>query len=471
MSVTKRTSWYLLSALGVPALSLITLPLFTTKLGPEEFGAFALGSVLSGVVSATATSISLISLPAELGRLQHDERQSFITAIIALNLFTAVVCSLIVFSLYGIASNLFAFELLSHKAIVLAAIGGLFNSIWGACVEILTIEGGAKHYTITSLLQAVVNAMVVSIALFACNDTTDALFWGFVFSGAMGAISAAIIMRRTLQFTNLRSWLRIAGRGSFSTILSSLTENGKLALERMYLSAMSGIVPLGLLAHAQYYKNAAMVALNALSRGILPTALEEARESTPRFATTLTLWTLVQAFVLAAALGFALLGREIIGALTHGKFVEATPYTIALLMILLLQTAAKPHSTLLMACGKGRIHAHLSTLSIIIATLWLFISVPYIGVWGVVTSFLLQIAIHRIGIYRAANRICRIPFADTWVAVGLILIAACAAITQYMDLTIISRIMLCIALNMAILWKLRPAILLMRTIHHNPPKG
>jgi O-antigen/teichoic acid export membrane protein len=458
MSISRRVSWYFFSSVGVPLLGLATLPIFTTRLGPEQFGAFALGSALAAIVSATAASVSVLSLPTELGRRVKEDRNSYITAVLVLAFLASVISCISVFGIYAFASITLKLELLAPMATGLCIVGGLLNGLWAVCVEILTIDGRAKNYAVTTFLQAIANAIAVSTALFVFSDVDYALFWGFVASAFVGVVAAVVLFRNTIRLHNLRSWLPIASRGGLAAVIASLSENGKVALERSYLGALVGMAPLGLFAHAQYYKNASMVVMNALSRGLLPTALQEAHADIPAFIVTLKLWMLVQAFVITVTLMFALFGQEVIAFLTHGKFEDAAQYAVALLLILLLQTAGKPHATLLVSRSRGHIHANLNTISIAIAIAWLLVSVPYFGVWGAISSIFVQVLIHRLAIYRAAHRLHRIPFSDGLVVAGFIAVAACIFVVEEWKLGIAQRMILLALLYLALVWRLKPTL-------------
>lgn len=458
MPILRRTGWYFLSSVSVPLLGLITLPIFTTRLGPEHYGVFALGSALAGIVSAAAGSVSTVSLPAEFGRLTDAERRHYVTAVLVLSLAVGLVTCGAVFGLYSVVSEVFSLEILTPTATTLAIAGALLNSLWAVCTEILTIDGRARVYSISTVLQALANALAVSAALFLFDEPETALFWGFLSAALMASIGAVFALRRSLVRCSLSIWLPIAARGGVAAITASLSETGKVAIERAYLGAVVGVGQLGLFAHAQFYKNASMVALNALSRGVWPTALQEARDPEPAFPATLRVWTMVQAFVVIMALGFALVGREVIGLLTHGKFVEAAPYAVALLLALLIQTAAKPHSSLLLSRGQGHLYAHLNTISMIVALAWLLVSVPFMGVWGVVSSIFVQVVIHRVGVFVFARRLYRLPFTDGWVFWGACGVIICAFLTTQM--TLLERGGLFVGLLMATLWKTKPMTVL-----------
>lgn len=467
MVIVRRTSWYFLSSLGVPLLGLATLPLFTTRLGPEEYGIFALGAALAGIVSATAGAFSMVSLPTELPKLAKADRPPYLTSVLMLSSVASLLTCIVVFLLFGAVTTALDLELLDRRAIALASAAAILQGVWATCVEIHTIEGRARIYAITTVAQALANAAAVSVALFAFNEVQLALFWGFLATGCVGIISAWVSLKGKMTLRGLHPWFGVAARGSVASIVSALTENGKFALERTYLGALIGIASLGLYAHAQYYRNASMTVLNALSRGVLPTALREAQLEPPQFDVTLKLWVIVQAFVICVALGFSLVGGEIIALLTHGKFVSAAPYAIALMAVLLLQTAAKPQAILLTARGQGHVLAHLGTLSILLSLVWLIVAVPLIGIWGAVSSFFVQILAHRIAVYRAARRIHTLPFSDTWLVAGFLLLLGCVLLETLVKPSLTQRVALLAVLYAAILFRLRPSLALMWAARHS----
>lgn len=455
MSVIHRVGWYFVSSIGVPLLGLFTLPLYTTRLGPKEFGVFAIGSSLAAVVSATASSISTVSLPVELNRYEGEERRRYVGAVLLLSVAVALASCVAVFAAYLVAAAAFGLEFLSSAATVLAIAGALLGSLWAICVEIMAIEGRAKNYATTTIFQALVNAMGVCLALFVFDDVENALFWGFVGASAAGVLGASLSLAGRFEFRALRRWLPVAARGGGAAVLASLAETGKTAVERSYVGLMLGTHQLGLLAHGQYYKNAAMVLINSISRALVPTSLREAEAPQPDFRITLQLWVAVQAMVVAITLGFTLIGREVLILLTRGKFVEAAPYVVAIMLTLLLQTMAKSQAMLLMARGKGHIHANLNTAAGVVALLWLFSTVPFIGIWGVITSFGIQTLGHRVAVYWAANRIHRLAFADHWVIVGFALTGLCMAANHGLGLGLMARVVLLLTLCLIMMWQLR----------------
>lgn len=455
MSLARRTSWYFVSSIGVPLLGLLTLPLYTTRLGTEQYGLFALGSSLATVVSATAGSVSTLSLPAELNRYEGEDRRRYVGSVLLLNIGAALLSCLVVFAAYSAAASAFDLELLGEKATLLAIMGALLGSLWAICVEIMTIEGRAKNYAIATIVQAVVNAIVVCVALFVFNDIDNALFWGFVGAGAAGVFGGMISLSGRFAFGGLRRWLPVAARGGVATVLASLTENGKIAVERSYVGLMVGAHQLGLLANGQYYKNASMALINAVSRALVPTSLREAKDSRPDFRVTRRLWVPVQATIVGITLGFALVGREVLGLLTHGKFVEAAPYAVAMMLTLLLQTLAKPHTTLILARGNGHQYANLNTTAIVVALLLMFATVPSLGVWGAIMSFAIQTLALRIALYWVAERIHPLPFADHWVIGGFALTGLCVLLDQcfYLSLAIRSGLLFVIYLILLFIFR------------------
>lgn len=463
MSILRRIKWYSLSSIGAPLMSLATLPLFTMKLGPEQFGSFAIGAALASVISAVASSVSMVSLPAQLAQYNGDERRSYITSVFVLALMVALGASVMICSIFALASASFGLSLLSFSAGVVSVVAGFLNSIWGVCVEILTIDGRARRYALTTFAQVLSNIIAVSAAIFYFDDIQNALFWGFLAASVVGFGSALLLFNQWATLNLTRSWLNKAGNGGVASVISSLSENGKVAFERSYLGALVGVYPLGLYAHAQYYKGAAMAALNALSRGVLPTALQEAHVDAPHFPYTIRLWAFVQGFVVSAALGFALVGREVIGLLTHGKFSDAAPLATALMLILLLQTAAKPHTILLLSRGRGHVIAHLNAFSIAISLISLFASAPWIGIWAAILALTIQVLIHRLGVYFAANSVCQISFSDYWVISGVLALGGCLLVVELFNLGIVYRSAILFTCYSAMLWKMKSSFSLLRS--------
>lgn len=465
MSMVRRSGWYFVSSIASPLIGLITLPLYTTRLGPEQFGAFALGAALAGVVSAAAGSVSTISLPAELSSKTKAEKAPYLTAVLLISLAVGLITCLIVFGLYSLVSKIFTLEVLTSTEMALAIASAILSSFWGICIEILTVEGRAKTFSISMLLQALASVVGVSTALFVFDEVNNALFIGFLAASFVGTLSTVSALRRSIHFSKCKSWFAVAVKGGGAALMASLTENGKVAFERSYVGALLGTAQLGLFTHAQTYKSMVMVVLNAISRGVWPTALEEARDNEPQFGATLKMWRIVQAFVVAATLSFTLIGREFIGLLTHGKFVDSSLYVVALLLTLLLQTAAKPHSSILFSRGKGHFYAHLNTVSILIALLYLVATVPYIGVWSVISSIALQTLIHKCAVFYFARKLYALPFSDNWIVGGICAVGLCLFVISEFSVTLVERIGLMVILLGIIAWQVRPQAILRRLLN------
>ncbi|TDR76728.1 lipopolysaccharide biosynthesis protein [Paludibacterium purpuratum] len=455
MSVANRTTWYFLSSIGVPLISLAALPLYTTRLGPSHFGAFALGATIAGLISGVAGATSTLSLPHQLSILEGRDRTHYLSAVLTASLLVGLLCLVFIYPLYTQASNLFGKDYLGRKSLLLALLAGVLNAMWTASVEILGIEGKAKTYAILTFAQALINIAVVSFCIFSLGENDNALFYGFIAAAALGTFSAIVLFLRPTSLSSLKMWLPKACAGSTSAVSASIAENGKLAFERSYLAGFAGFAALGLYSHAQYYKNATMTLLNALSRGVLPTALEEAKLPQPTFAVTQEVWDIVQIFVACVCIGFAFIGRDVIAFLTHGKFTDAASYTVALLIVLLLQTAAKTHAMLLLGRGLGNLYANLNTASIGIAFLSLFLLVPHFGVWGAIISMYIQVFLHKIGQYIATKRITKLPFSDYWVYGGGIFSAFANIFFIQKEYSFSTRALLLISAYIMIIWMMR----------------
>lgn len=455
MTALKRSWWYFLSSIGVSLLGVAAIPLFTARLGPEHFGVFAVGAALAGVVSGISGSMSTVSLAAEWGSRTESERKPYVTTILFLSLVVGVIASSVVFGLYTGLSETLLSGVLTPSATILSSIAAILNGFSAICAEILTVDGRAKAFAVVSVLQTLANVVAVSVAVFVFGEINLALFWGFFAAAIANGVASAIALRGSLQVPEIRTWLPVASRGGFATVISSLGENGRTAIERWYLSAIVGVSPLGLFVHAQYYKNVSMIFVNALSRGVWPSGLQEARAVDPSFPETIKLWKLAQLFVVLVAVAFALLGRDIIGLITHNKFVGAAPYAVDLLVVLLLQTIAKPHSLMLMSRGQGHLSSYLHTASSVVALIWVVVSAPFLGIWAAVSGAFIQVLTQKIGIVLVARRLCRFPFTDGWILASASAILVCQVIVEKFGLSIQARSLVAAVVLVVALWRAR----------------
>lgn len=473
MTIARRTGWYLISSICVPLLSLLTLPLYTIRLGPEQYGIFALGSSLATAVSTTAGSISALSLPVELSRCKGEDRSCYIGSVLLLGLIGALLTSLAMFGAYLVASTALGLGSVGNKGILLLFAGALLSSLWAIAVEIISIEGRAKRYTILTIVQILTSIVAVCISLFVFNDIENALFWGLFGSSFAGAIGAMNLLSGRLAFGSQRRWLPVAARGSLAGVLASLTESGKTAFERSYLGIIVGVNQLGLLAHGQYYKNASMVLINTVSRSLVPTSLREAESSCPDFSVTLRFWAPIQAMVAGITISLALIGGEIIRLLTNGKFVNATPVAVAFMLILLLQTAGKTCHPLLLVRGKGYIYANLNTFSAILALIFLVITTPYLGIWGVILATAFQTLFLRIALYWVTSTVYSLKFSDYWVIIGFVATGLCILLEKQCNLTFVTRSGVLIIIYLIILCNFWAEIKILKKKlrHHINSKG
>jgi len=138
----------------------------------------------------------------------------------------------------------------------------------------------------------------------------------------------------------------------------------------------------------------------------------------------------------------ALLGGEIIGWLTNGKFYEAWPVSVAFIAAFLIQTAGKPQMALLIASKNSITYSNLVFFSSVLGIVALLILVPFYGAIGVALALILRNFILRIMIVYTSRKIRYIKSQDGWVYIGLLLIAVAFLINLLMELSIAVKLLL-----------------------------
>jgi O-antigen/teichoic acid export membrane protein len=146
--------------------------------------------------------------------------------------------------------------------------------------------------------------------------------------------------------------------------------------------------------------------------------LGEAREVQPLFPRTGRVWRCYYGALVCLGLGWALLGREAIGLLTHGKFVDAAPWVAAWIVHNLVAYSGRPQLGFVLARGHGRAFSLITGASKLVAMLCLLVLVPTIGAVGAVIAAFAQIVAVRVALAWFVARKLWLPFQDRLVLLG-----------------------------------------------------
>ena len=420
-SLKLRSGVYFCATVGSTAVSLAVLPLATRVIGPSEYGTLALAAAFAALVTTFAQAAQGYVLQEYLPILTGKARSGLLVSALTAVCLAGFVAAIAVLPFaYFSAPWLLQVTGPEQWGIVLCIAATFLGVPWLVCVDMLMLDGRAVPFAIGMVSQSALNGLVTLAFLFVIPRPAIALLLGYCAGQVVLMVVSLVCLRSNFGARVERKWFLEMKRAAFAVSIAGLAESGRTLFERSYLGIWTNSGDLGLLAHAQLYRNAAMSALNSISRATLPINLREARETDLSFRVTYASWSLVQASTTMVCIAFALFGREIIGLLTSGKFVQATPVAMILLAALLLQTSAKREQSLLVARLQGAqlsVAQTVSTAAAVFATLFL---VPLLGTVGAAATFFCQTAIQRAIVMWRAHNLARFDLREAWVVGGLL---------------------------------------------------
>jgi O-antigen/teichoic acid export membrane protein len=401
------------------------LPLTTRRLGPADYGVFALVVAVTAVGSALGTLgsgyVVYTMMPSE-----PAARPSILTSYLTLSFGITAAWGTAVAGAWLVAGDqLGTLGDVSGGDLALALIAMALTPTWIVAIDVLTLDQRAAAYTVCTLAQLAASTTATLVALFAFDAGRHALFIGVAAGAACGALGAAVVLRASLAAApsadRARSLLRV-GR---TFVGAQVSDTGYTLLERGTLSASSGVTPLGIYTHSQRYRDATNLGVKAVARAAWPVSLDEARADSPTFPYTRRLWSGIHAAVALAGVAAAFAAEPVIAALTHDRFTAAADYVPWWFVFVLLQSMAKTDTATLYVRGTASTLARLNVGANAVAALTLVVGATRYGAGGALAAGVAQALTYDLLSYRSARRLRRLPFTDAiaLAAIGLVVVA------------------------------------------------
>jgi O-antigen/teichoic acid export membrane protein len=397
------------------------VPVTTAVLGAEEIGRLALLTAFGNVAVALTTVSSNYIWAAHLYGLDEQEKPAFVTTLLAGGaILTAGVMVL------TLAGGLMLREHVSYFAGIsgaeIALVVGMAGALayWNQIHPLLILECQARWIAVISITGTIVGAAATTLGLFTWQMGIKAVLLGSLLAALVYAAGGFLGALPNVRLTWSRRWCRELVHISLLRTPQSLFEPLATMAERWMVTNWVSLAALGLYSHSQSYRTALSSALGALTKSLMPVSLREAREGSPEFPQTRKGVRFAVFMLTLAGLGFAFLGKELVGLITHGKFAEAAPFVSCwLIQITLTFTVREDLAILQTADCKGFLTgvSLLTQLANLVAMLLL---IPVWGVWGVFAAVMLEITLVRL-LYRwKASRVHPVQFADGPVIVSLL---------------------------------------------------
>ncbi|MBM4134864.1 MAG: lipopolysaccharide biosynthesis protein [Nitrospira sp.] len=432
MKFGRNFSLFLLSSLIQGAISFAMVPIATYVLGPEEFGMFALISVIPVLLTVVATMGADYLFAKYYPTASLVERQRMVSTILAVGGTLLALGSSCLLAGWTVAVQfMHQLQQIPLKLLGLSLLSMGLGFPWVVASYIVTLDGKASLHAFITISQALVSALVIIIGLYGLGLGVEALFWGAIGTSIVSSAGAWVVLKPYARPAPSRMWAANMLRVGIPVSVANLMETLQSFLERYLLTAFAGLHALGLYAHSQQYRHMVSMPLKSVSRAIWPITLHESREERNQFGTTRDAWDMSYIGVTMVGLLFATLGGNLIGFLTHGKFVEAAPLVAMWMVFILVQNSGKPQTGVLYARGQLVACSKVMILSAGAGMVLMALLIPVIGMLGAIVAAIVQQVLYRVGIQLRASELEGVPRHDKWVMVGAGMVLATQGLTAY----------------------------------------
>lgn len=420
MSLIAKFRWFLVPSIFQAGVAFVTLPLATLILDPQDYGAYAVVTAITGLASSITCLGSSYLLAQAFSSSKPEEIRQLVSQQVVISVGLSILLAVVlVVSWRGLASYFANLALVPTGGFVLSAIGVVPTTIWAIALEVLTLDGRAKVFAQVAMGQSLFSAAVLLFSLFVLDIGAMSLFVSAFIGAITLGLGAMLSLRHYLEWPCFNRKVLQLFKSALTLTGANFIEVAYQPLERNLLAVNSGLNSVGLYVHAQQYRTIVAAGTKALSRSVWPTTLEEARHPTLTFPQTNRYWRFAYLCLSVIGLGFAALGDAFIGLLTHGKFVGAGAYAAMGIAYLLVQNSGRPPTGFMYARGDVAPFARFSIISSVVALVCAAMTIPLLGVWGAMLSIFLQQAVLRVAIQWYSFKLSKLPFQDAMAFAGL----------------------------------------------------
>jgi O-antigen/teichoic acid export membrane protein len=422
------------ATLVTAGVSFLTVPLATLRLGPAEYGVYAMGSMVSAAITMIAGMSANLVLAAHVQTEDPARRRALLsTAILLTSGAAATLAGSIAMGWHAMAAAIPVLRPIPFEGILLLLAGSVASMPWVIAGNYLVYTGGIRAHATASVVQSLVGAAALLVSLFVFDAGGLALFIGAGVAALMQGVFAASLLRRHIGLVFDPAWARaFLTQGGYGLVAGTADATNSV-IERSLLSSFAGLQFLGIYAHSQQYRTALDGVGAAIARSVIPVTLGEAREEQRRFSRTGRVWRHYYGALICLGIVCALIGREAIGLLTHGKFSDAAPWVTAWVVYQLIAYSGRPQLGFVLAHGHGRAFSLITALSKLTAMLCLMTLVPTIGAGGAMVAAFAQIVVVRLTLAWWAARKVWLPIQDGLVVLGGGAVLGTLAVVEFLS--------------------------------------
>lgn len=418
------------ATLGQTALTVAALPLTTLKLGPAEFGAYALLQSFVGVALALANLSSGVVVAQHFAALDDAGRRSLVGSVAATSACIAAVLGLAWIAAWPwLAARLGPHLPVGWSDLILIALALPAAALANSFKQAFAVAGTSGQFSIAVIIGAAAGFATTMVFLFVLQAGLLALLAGF-FATQIATLVLSVWFARGIVGWPAKAWVIEFWRKGVSAAGNTILEAARSALESATLTKAVGVHGLGIYSHSRLYGSFLTQIANAISTGIWAMSLAEARTKGATFEISQKTWAVVHLGVTVVGIFMAAFGRELISVLTNGKFTEAAVLVPVWIVYVLVQCCAKAAVATLYARGEATYIYGARSASLVVGGCAVLVFVPLYGLWAAAVIALLELFGYQLAIWAKVRKLAPVPPLDRWAVVGAAFVLGSAAICE-----------------------------------------
>jgi len=379
----KQSIWNLSGTLIASLIGILSLPFLTKYLDLYDYGIYALSLTFSNFVVGMAHNSLGFLLQEKYIFVTKKEKFKIRSLLLYKTikntiLFSAVliiICSIVKF----LTLNKFEFLL---GPIFICILGSVFNSTSLVSIDICALSYRSKNIFFIQTIKALFHFLICLLILRYPINRYLVLPIGYFFSSLIIFIySLNILSPFDLRIHDAEYEADIKRKFKYP-ITAGFLNQALLLIEKNFIIFILGPAQLGILQHAQTYKQYSMTVMNSISLSFNPLFLKNTQLDNLNLNSISKYWRIAQTFLSNSLVLFLIFGKEIINFLTNNKFTEAYPISVILLLSLFINSLAKSNSLSNISNQKAEINTKASISGSVLKYILIFSLIPKIGISG-----------------------------------------------------------------------------------------
>ena len=385
---------------------LVIVPISTYFLDPEDFGLFALLTVITLPIKSLAASGARWVIGGYYLENESVQREKLIFNIVLFEfLFRSILVCIFAVSAYVYVHYFSPSTRVEYiDLFILALLAAWANFLWPVASFLMNVQRHPRYFALTSTVQVVVNVVSVTLFLWWMGMGVEALFYTLVVTNlASLALELAYLYRYMKPVFSLE-WMRIIWQKILHSVPGGMAETFSAMSEKVLIQFYVGLSGLGLFSHSQQYQAIFKMLNGALANTLVPRTLEVYSKSLdPRpIEQALEAWYGVLAFM---GIFVALFTDDVINILTHGKFNDAALLVLISYLLSYSVSHGIPYAQFLLARKESKILMYTQLVPILIGLLITVMALKYSGLNAAVCAIVFGNALIQLSRYFFAKRL------------------------------------------------------------------